>query len=107
MADITKTSFSSNFYYPEIIYNELITIASGSTITINHNYGKPPIVRVWGELFSGEFSSVWASSAQYDFMAEYSNQNIYGFTIEINNMSVIIESFSPTRRMYVRMYANE
>ena len=108
MPDITKTAYSSNFYYPEIIYNQSHVIAPGATLVIPYTFEFVPFVRVWGELYSGEFSYVWASSAQYVFNFDYENKGIYGYRIDFNANSMTIQSLNATSKtVYVRMYKNE
>lgn len=108
MVDITKTAYSSEFYYPEILYNQAHVIASGETLVIPYDFGFVPFARVWGELYSGEFSSVWFSSTQYLFNMDYENQGIFGYLIKFNVNSMTIQSFNPTNKtVYVRMYKNE
>lgn len=107
-ADITRASYSSSFYYPEIVYNELVTIASGQELIINHNLGYIPITRIWGELFPGEFSSVWTTSAQYFFSDDYFSAGIYGYIIYITDTTISIYNDNrEQKRVYVRLYNRE
>lgn len=105
--DITKTAYSSSLYYPEIVYNQKHTISANGILTINHNLGYVPYFRIWGELFTGEFSSVWASSAQYEFMFEYFDQGIFGYRVYTSSTVMTIENLNQQRSVYVRMYKNE
>lgn len=108
MIDATKTTYSSALYYPEIIYSQSHTINNGQTISISFNVTYVPFIRMWVELFPGEFGQPFISSAQYEFMAAYSLQSIYGYIIEINSNSLSIYSDCPSpRTVYVRMYARE
>lgn len=108
MIDITKVAYTSQLYYPEIIYNQMHTMNNGQTLTIPFDTSYIPYIRVWGELFVGEFSAVWISSAQYGFSNDYENQSIYGYIIEIRDNNLTIYCNNPTpRRVYIRMYASE
>lgn len=106
--DVTKTSYTSSLYYPEIIYNQVHTINNGQTIYIPFNTTYTPYIRIWGELYPGEFSQVFISTAEYGFMTAYSVAGIYGYQIEIESNRLSIYSGNPSgRRVYVRMYVRE
>ena len=108
MIDATKTAYSSSLYYPEIIHNQLYSISNGQTIIIPYNVNYVPFIRMWVELFSGEFGQPFIVSGQYEFMPAYSMQGIYGYLIEVESDSLSIYSDCPgTRTIYVRMYARE
>lgn len=107
MVDITKTAYTSAFPYLEIIYNNSHNIASGATLTIAGIITLPNI-RIWGELFSGEFSSVWASSAQYAFASSYDSAGVYGFDVSFTDSTISITNFSTSSKLvYVRAYRRE
>lgn len=108
MIDSTKAAYSSNLYYPEIIHNEQYVLSRNQTISIPYEVDYIPYIRMWVELFPGEFGQPFISSPQYQFMPAYSIQNIYGYVIEVesNNLSIYSDCPSP-RTVYVRMYARE
>lgn len=108
MIDVTKTAYSSALYYPEIIYNQPHILTNGQTVTIPLPDGPIPYIRIWGELYVGEISSVWLNTAQYQFNFDYSDKSIYGYFVEIESGVLSILSDNPSSRtVYVRMYANE
>lgn len=103
--NIAKIAYSSSFEYQEIYKTVKLTIGSGNTATITHNLGYYPYVRIAGELFSGEFSSVFRISSQYFFALDYSSQGLYGYDIAINNNSINIHNTCDVARdIYVRIY---
>lgn len=108
MIDATKTAYSSSLYYPEIIHNQSYPINNGQTLLIPYNVPYVPFIRLWVELFPGEFGQPFIVSAEYEFMPAYAMQNIGGYVIEVESNSLSIYSDCPSpRTVYVRMYARE
>ena len=102
--DITKVAFASQLNYPQIVVNEKIVVPAGGSVVVPHNLNKIPNVRVWVELFEGEISYSFLASAVFYYSDEYANAGIDGFFVTIDEENVYIDSFSPTRNVYVRVY---
>lgn len=107
--DIVKTAYSSSFGYPEIVYNNLHTIASNGTLSITiPGFTGIAYVKVWGELFPGEYSAVFTSSTQYTFTPDYDTAGIFGFRVTIGDGTItIINDCTSSKNVYVRAYRRE
>lgn len=104
MAERNKLSYDSSVDYRRIHINRKIALGAFQTVTIPHNLGYVPYYRAWAELWVGEVSFFYIDSAQYSFGYDYFNNGIYGFAITADATNIYIESQSPARNFYLRVY---
>jgi hypothetical protein len=107
MVKLNKLAYLSTLNYQRVVLNTSITIAKDETKTIPHGVGSVPYLRVWGELFPGEFSYMFATSAQYAFALGYENAGLYGYVVKVDATNIYITSSNAgTKRVYLRAYAS-
>lgn len=108
MVALQKLAYYSALNYGRIIVDTLITINKGQTVLVPLPEGlvEVPYVRIWGELFDGEFSSVFNQSAQYSFSFAYFDAFLDGYDVSMTDKHIQITSLTAgTKRVYVRAYA--
>ena len=100
-----NAAYHSGLIYERIVHNFSITMVENQTYNFNHGLGKLPHIRVWGELYSGEYSFLFALSTQFGFNGDYMDKGIYGYAISVSNNTLTIESYnSGVKRLYIRIY---
>lgn len=108
-AKLNRTAYDSRLDYRRIVYNNNFTIAGNggvATIPVPPGVTGVPHIRIWAELFAGEYSYFFTASAQYAFMLAYENAGLWGYHVDVNNNEVRITNYNTvTRRVYLRIYA--
>lgn len=99
-----KEQYDSSLVYRRILYNQTLNLTSNQTKTITHDLGYIPYFRAWSELYSDEVSFFYVDSAQYTFGGDYYSASIFGFDITATTTTITINSYSPARPFYLRIY---
>lgn len=102
--NLNLEAYDSGLNYQRIVLSKAYSIAKNTSRTIRHGLSYIPYYRVWAEMRSGEVSYFFAGSAQYTFTNYFSVNGIYGFGINADSANINIDSFSPTRPFYLRVY---